>query len=98
MYTAQIRLRRQGRIVYQETQSFDFKQTARAWLLRNGFELFTYCLGQFQVSGVNIDLLPGQLHREHDSFGFRWTCKGLTACAAPIRLYVGDGGGARAWH
>jgi hypothetical protein len=38
-YTAQIRLRRQGRIVYQETQSFDFKQTARAWLLRRESEL-----------------------------------------------------------
>ncbi len=38
-YTAQIRLRRQGRIVYQETQSFDFKQTARVCLLRRGSEL-----------------------------------------------------------
>lgn len=38
-YTAQIRLRRQGRIVYQETQSFDLKQTARAWLKLRETEL-----------------------------------------------------------
>jgi len=33
-YTAQIRLRRGGKIVYQETKSFDRKATASAWLKR----------------------------------------------------------------
>ena len=38
-YTAQIKLRRQGRIVYQESQTFDFKHTAQAWLKRRETEL-----------------------------------------------------------
>lgn len=31
-YTAQIRLRREGLIVYQESQTFERKQTAQAWI------------------------------------------------------------------
>jgi integrase len=38
-YTAQIRLRRAGVIVYQEAQSFDRKQIAQAWLKRRETEL-----------------------------------------------------------
>lgn len=38
-YTAQIRLRRKGVIVYQESQSFDRKQVARAWMTRREAEL-----------------------------------------------------------
>lgn len=38
-YTAQIRLRRGGVIVYQETQSFDRKLTAQAWLKLRETEL-----------------------------------------------------------
>lgn len=38
-YTAQIRLRRGGEIVYQETQSFDRKATAQAWMKRRETEL-----------------------------------------------------------
>jgi len=38
-YTAQIRLRRKGAIVYQESQSFDRKQVARAWMTRREAEL-----------------------------------------------------------
>ena len=38
-YTAQIRLRRNGVIVYQESQSFDRKQVARAWMTRREAEL-----------------------------------------------------------
>lgn len=38
-YTAQIRLRRGGKIVYQETRSFDRKAAASAWLKRRETEL-----------------------------------------------------------
>lgn len=38
-YTAQIRLRRKGVIVYQESQSFDRKAVARAWMIRREAEL-----------------------------------------------------------
>lgn len=38
-YSAQIRLRRNGVIVYQEAQSFDRKQSAQAWLRRRETEL-----------------------------------------------------------
>jgi len=38
-YTAQIRLRRNGAVVYQETQTFDRKAMARAWLTRREAEL-----------------------------------------------------------
>ena len=38
-YTAQIRLQRKGVIVYQESQSFDRKQVARAWMTRREVEL-----------------------------------------------------------
>jgi integrase len=38
-YTAQIRLRRNGSIVYQESQSFDRRQVAKAWLTRREAEL-----------------------------------------------------------
>jgi len=37
-YTAQIRLRRNGAVVYQETQTFDRKAMARAWLTRREAE------------------------------------------------------------
>ncbi|MCY1296622.1 Phage integrase family protein [compost metagenome] len=38
-YTAQIRIKREGAVVYQESQTFDRKQTARAWLHRRETEL-----------------------------------------------------------
>jgi len=38
-YTVQIRLRRKGVIVYQESQSFDRKPVARAWTIRRETEL-----------------------------------------------------------
>ncbi len=38
-YTVQIRLRRKGVIVYQESQSFDHKPAARAWMMRREAEL-----------------------------------------------------------
>ena len=38
-YTAQIRLRRNGVVVYQESRSFDRKQLAKAWLGRRETEL-----------------------------------------------------------
>ena len=38
-YTVQIRLRRKGVIVYQESQSFDRKSVARAWMMRREAEL-----------------------------------------------------------
>ncbi|KAF0863979.1 tyrosine-type recombinase/integrase [Pseudomonas sp. LD120] len=38
-YTVQIRLRRKGVIVYQESQSFDRKPVARAWMMRREAEL-----------------------------------------------------------
>lgn len=38
-YSAQIRLRRNGAIVYQEAQTFDRKQMAQAWLKRRETEL-----------------------------------------------------------
>lgn len=38
-YTAQIRIKREGSLVYQEAQSFDRKQMAQAWLKRRETEL-----------------------------------------------------------
>ena len=38
-YTAQIRLRRNGAIVYQESQTFERRQVAKAWLSRRETEL-----------------------------------------------------------
>lgn len=38
-YTVQIRLRRKGAIVYQESQSFDRKPVARTWMIRREAEL-----------------------------------------------------------
>ena len=38
-YTAPIRLRRNGVIVYQETQTFERRQVAKAWLRRCDTEL-----------------------------------------------------------
>ena len=38
-YTAQIRLRRNGEIVYQESQTFERRQVAKAWLSRRETEL-----------------------------------------------------------
>jgi len=38
-YRAQIRLRRKRAVVYQESQSFDRKQVARAWMTRRQAEL-----------------------------------------------------------
>lgn len=38
-YTAQIRLRREGVIVYQESQTFERKQTAQAWIRKRETEL-----------------------------------------------------------
>jgi integrase len=38
-YTAQIRLKREGVVVYQESQTFDRKQTAQAWMKRRETEL-----------------------------------------------------------
>lgn len=37
-YTAQIRLRREGVIVYQESQTFERKQTAQAWVKKRETE------------------------------------------------------------
>lgn len=38
-YTAQIRIKREGKVVYQESQTFDRKQTAQAWVKRRETEL-----------------------------------------------------------
>jgi hypothetical protein len=38
-YTAQIRINRDGRTVYQESQTFDRKQVAQAWIKRRETEL-----------------------------------------------------------
>ncbi len=38
-YTVQIRLRREGLIVYQESQTFERKQTAQAWIRKREAEL-----------------------------------------------------------
>ena len=38
-YTAQIRIKRQGSVVYQESQTFERKQAAGAWLKKREGEL-----------------------------------------------------------
>jgi len=38
-YTAQIRIKREGKVVYQESQAFDRKQTAQTWIKRRETEL-----------------------------------------------------------
>lgn len=38
-YTAQIRINRDGKTVYQESQAFDRKQVAQAWIERRETEL-----------------------------------------------------------
>lgn len=38
-YTAQIRINRDGKTVYQESQTFDRKQVAQAWIKRRETEL-----------------------------------------------------------
>ncbi|TLX65106.1 site-specific integrase [Stutzerimonas nosocomialis] len=38
-YTAQVRIKREGKLVYQESQTFDRKQAAQAWLKRRETEL-----------------------------------------------------------
>lgn len=38
-YTAQLRIKCEGKIVYQESQTFDRKQAAQAWLKRRETEL-----------------------------------------------------------
>lgn len=38
-YTAQIRIKREGQVVYQESQTFDRKQAAQAWVKRRETEL-----------------------------------------------------------
>lgn len=38
-YTAQIRIKREGKVVYQESQTFDRKQAAQAWVQRREMEL-----------------------------------------------------------
>ncbi|MCY1312521.1 hypothetical protein D9M70_629500 [compost metagenome] len=55
--------------------------------------MLAYGPDQFKMPGACVDLLPGKVHRQHDSLGFRRTCEGLSAGVAPVRFYVGDDGG-----
>ena len=40
-YNAQVRINRDGRTVYQESQTFDRKQVAQAWIKRREAGIFT---------------------------------------------------------
>ena len=66
-YTVQIRLRRNGVIVYQESQSFDRKAVARAWMTRREAELgMPGALDRAALPGVPIKTIIERYLEEHE--------------------------------
>jgi hypothetical protein len=66
-YTAQIRINRDGRIVYQESQTFDRKQVAQAWIKRRETELAEPCAIELaNRKGVTIRKMIRQYLDEYE--------------------------------
>ncbi|WP_186309137.1 hypothetical protein [Pseudomonas oryzihabitans] len=65
-YTAQIRLRREGLIVYQESQTFERKQTAQAWIRKREAELAEPgALERVRRQGATVRQMIGRYLKEY---------------------------------